>query len=108
VLPALLRLIGEKWVLVVALAASTVEMGLLAGAGSGAAVYVGISVGTLGSMAFPGISALKSNLSQPSEQGVVQVSAGRGQCAAAATPAFTFPPPPRLTPPFCLTPTSTL
>ena len=73
VLPVLLRFLGEKWVLVFALACSTIEMGMLAGASNEAMVLSSISVGTFGSMAFPGISALKSNLSDPSEQGAVQV-----------------------------------
>lgn len=75
VAPLMLRLSSQKAILVVAMVASTIEMGMLAAAPStGRAVaYTGIAVGTLGSMAFPIVSALKSVNASQEEQGKVQV-----------------------------------
>ena len=73
-LPALLRCMTEKAVLVLAMVASTVEMALLAAAPylSAVAAYGGIAVGALGTMSFPIISALKSVNAHEGEQGRVQ------------------------------------
>jgi MFS family permease len=68
------RRVSQKTILVIAMCASTVEMSLLAAAPylSATAAYAAVSVGALGSMAFPVISALKSVNSNESEQGKVQ------------------------------------
>jgi hypothetical protein len=74
-LPLLLRVTTQKVIVVVALIGSTLEMATLALAPilGAPAVYLGISIGSLGSMAFPIVSALKSVNVDASEQGKVQV-----------------------------------
>jgi fucose permease len=74
VLPCLLRVLTEKTTLVLALCASTFEMALLATAPafSSSVVYLAVTIGALGSMAFPIISALKSVNAHEGEQGKVQ------------------------------------
>lgn len=74
-LPAMLKVVAEKWVLVAALSASTLQLVGFAAAPSmgGWTVYASMVVGAPGSMAMPVISALKSIHSGASEQGKVQV-----------------------------------
>lgn len=73
-LPALLRVVPQKAVLVIAMCASTSETALLAAAPyvSRFTAYAAIAVGAVGSMAFPVISAIKSVNAHESEQGKVQ------------------------------------
>lgn len=75
-LPGLLKVMPEKWILVTALVSSTFEMigFVLAPALDAWAVYLSVVVGAPGSMAFPIISALKSVHAGADEQGKVQVS----------------------------------
>lgn len=74
-LPALLKVISQKWVLVLANSAMTLQMISLAVAPSLGpwAVYASMVVGAPGSMAMPVISALKSVHAGEAEQGKVQV-----------------------------------
>ena len=74
-LPVLLKVMPEKWILVTALIASTFELlGFVVAPVLGTwAVFLTLLVGAPGSMAFPVISALKSVHAGPEEQGKVQV-----------------------------------
>lgn len=74
-LPALLKVVSEKWVLVLALASSTLQLVGFATAPTlgGWAVWVSLVVGAPGCMSMPVISALKSVHSGEDEQGKVQV-----------------------------------
>lgn len=74
-LPLLLKVWPEKWILVSSLIASAFEMivFVVAPALGTWAVYLALVVGAPGSMSFPVISALKSVHAGPEEQGKVQV-----------------------------------
>lgn len=71
-LRVLLNWLGEQRVLLVALAASTVQQFIIAMANVKWVAFLGISLGSLGSMSFPAISSIKSNNAQEHEQGSVQ------------------------------------
>lgn len=89
-LPALLKVVPEKWILVGSLIASAFEMvGLVIAPALGAwAVYLSMIVGAPGSMSFPVISALKSVHAGPDEQGKVQVRCSPVCVQAGATPSW--------------------
>lgn len=74
-LPALLKVMPEKWILVASLVASALEMvGFVIAPSLGAwAVYLSMVVGAPSSMSFPVISAVKSVHAGADEQGKVQV-----------------------------------
>jgi fucose permease len=74
-LPALLKVMPEKWILVSALISSMLQLvGFVLAPEFGAwAVYLSTVIGSPGSMAFPVISAVKSVYAGPEEQGTVQV-----------------------------------
>ncbi|EFN55254.1 hypothetical protein CHLNCDRAFT_134588 [Chlorella variabilis] len=65
-LRTLLNWLGEQRVLLVALAASAVQQVILAAAGVKWVAFLGIGLGSLGSMSFPTISSIKSNNAQAS------------------------------------------
>jgi fucose permease len=73
--PLLLRLTTQKVIIIVGLIGSTIEMAMLGLApffGTWA-VYLAVSIGSVGSMTFPIISALKSVNVDETEQGKIQV-----------------------------------
>lgn len=80
-LPALLKVMPEKWVLVVAMSCSVLDMLGLSSAPymGGWVVYAGLVIGAPSNMALPVISALKSVHAGEDEQGKVQVWQCDGQ-----------------------------
>jgi hypothetical protein len=83
-LPGLLKVMAEKWVLVIALTSQCLQMiGFAAAPSLGAwAVYASFVVGCPSSMAVPVVSALKSINAGEDEQGKVQVSRQVFCCSA--------------------------
>lgn len=88
----LLALLGEKWVLVIALLAQTVQQLLLSLVTTRSEVYVALSVGVLGMMSFPTLSGIKSRHSEEHEQGAVQGALFGAKSLAQGTGPLIFAP----------------
>lgn len=86
----LLNWLGEQRVLLVALAASAGQQLILAVAGAKWVAFLGISLGSLGSMSFPTISSIKSNNAQEHEQGSVQGALFGARALASGTGPLVF------------------
>ncbi|KAL4420298.1 hypothetical protein ABPG77_001388 [Micractinium sp. CCAP 211/92] len=89
-LRVLLNWLGEQRVLLVALAASAIQQLILAMAGAKWVAFLGISLGSLGSMSFPTISSIKSNNAQEHEQGSVQGALYGARALASGTGPLVF------------------
>jgi len=68
----LLCLLGEKWVLILSLLSQATQQLCLGLAGNKNEVWAALTIGVLGMMSFPTLSAIKSNNSAEHEQGAVQ------------------------------------
>lgn len=71
-LPLLVRLLGERRLLLLGLVFSAVEQALLATARAKGQAYAAIALGSIASVSFPAISALKSMHVAQDQQGLVQ------------------------------------
>lgn len=90
VLRTLLGWMGEQRVLLVALLASAGQQLLLAVAGHKWMAFLGISLGSLGSMSFPTISSIKSCNAAEHEQGSVQGALYGARALASGTGPLVF------------------
>ncbi|PSC69918.1 CWF19 2 [Micractinium conductrix] len=89
-LRTLLGWLGEQRVLMIALVASAAQQAILGVAGVKWVAFLGIGLGSLGSMSFPTISSIKSNNAQEHEQGSVQGALYGARALASGTGPLLF------------------